>query len=208
VSQPCDKNCDVPAPGEVDEQLKEFWAGNPWTVFQQHNLSSFERNRVFLNVRGQNFLEISALTDADIDSDSRAVLAIDTRSCGQLDLLVRSVGGGPLAIFENQFPAKSYLMVSLRGAKSNRQGIGARLVARIGDRQIVRELYPANTYRSQAPALVHFGLDGAQRVDELLIRWPSGTEQVIRAIPANRHVLIHEAREQYETVEPGRSMPQ
>ncbi len=204
MSQPTDKNCNVAAPGEVDETLNEFWAGNPWSIFQKHNLSSFERNRAFLNIRGESFIEISALTAADLDSDSRSAMGLDLRNNGQLDLVVRQVSGGPLKVFENRFPSAHYLKVSLRGTRSNRLGVGARLVAKFGDRQVVRELFPANSFRSQTPALVHFGLADAQLVSELTIRWPSGREQVVRNVPADRHVVIDEGQEGFETVLPGR----
>ncbi len=192
MSRPCDKQCDVPLPGELDEELGEFWNGSPWNIFRENNLSSFERNRAYMNVKGGGFLEVSYLSGADTDSDSRAVMALDIREPGRLDLLVRQVGGGPLRLFENRFPQANYLKVSLRGVKSNRLGIGAKLVAHVGDQQIVRELYPINTYSSQHPAFVHFGLAQASKVDRLVIQWPSGEEQEIEDVPANRHLVIEE----------------
>jgi hypothetical protein len=214
VSQPFDRTCCVPAPGKLDPALKEFWVQNPWDiVVQGHNLSSFERNRVFLNVEGRNFVEISHLTGADSEGDGRVAVAADFRNVGRMDLLVRQVGGGPLFLWENQFPPRNYLKVSLRGRPqigrvptSNRQGIGARLIAEVHGRQIVREMMPLNSYNSQAPCLVHFGLNQNAQVDRLTIHWPSGEKQVLAAIPANRHILVTEGSPQYEVVEPGRVM--
>ena len=206
MSQPCNKNCNVSQPGSVDKELNEFWSGNPWNIFEQHNLSSFERNRVFLNVFGKNFLEVSYLTGADIDADSRAVLAVDTRNNGQLDLVLRQAGGGALRIFENRFPESNFLKVSLRGTKSNRLGIGARLVASIGTQQLVRELYPTNSNQSQAPSIVHFGLGEARQIDRLHVRWPSGHEQEITDLQCNQYVIIEEGRPAVETVVPGERM--
>ena len=71
------------------------------------------------------------------------------------------------------------MAISLRGQKSNRLGIGARLIASVKGQPIVRELYPLNSYRSQMPSIVHFGLGDAERVDRLTIRWPSGKLQTI-----------------------------
>lgn len=203
VTQPTDKNCNVDAPCDVDPELKEFWSGNPWRIFREHNLSCYERNRAYLNIRGQNFIEISSLTAADLDGDTRSAMAVDLRNTGQLDLIVRQVGGGPFKILRNQFPARHFLKVSLRGKKSNRLGIGARLVATVGQRKIVRELYPANSYRSQVPSLVHFGLDQAEKVDQLDVLWPSGEEQTLRDLPADRHIVIEEGSDAPETVQPG-----
>lgn len=220
MSQPYHRDCVVPAPGPVDKSLGEFWVENPWEIAAKgHNLSCFERNRVFLNVadgQGRNFVEISHLTGADSDGDGRGVVAADFRNNGQLDLMVRQTGGGPLLLFENQFPRKHYLKVSLRGKTepgiiptSNRQGIGARLIAVAGGRQIVREMYPFNTFRSQAPNIVHFGLGDSTMVERLTIRWPSGREQVLTQLATDRHILVDESKEGNDailTVVPGQTM--
>ena len=197
----------MPAPGEVDRALGEFWVTNPWDIVNQgHNLSAYERKRAFLNVQGRGFLDMSYLTGADSDGDGRSVVAGDFRNDGRLDLVVRQVGGGPLLLFENRFPAAHYLTVSLRGRTSNRPGIGARLTATVSGRQVVRELYPQNGFHSQMPGRVHFGLGEARKVDRLTIRWPSGSVQTLDDLAADRHVVITEDRTgpgAAETVTPG-----
>src|SRR5947209_12231579 len=120
----------VPPPGNLDPALKEFWVNNPWEVVAHgHNLSCYERNRAFLNRRGQDFLDISHLTGADSDGDGRSVVAADFRNTGVLDLVVRQAGGGPLLLFENRLQRKINVTVSLRHRYSNGQGVGARLTA-------------------------------------------------------------------------------
>src|SRR5262249_53737001 len=147
------------APGQVDSSLGEFWVNNPWDIVSQgHNLSAYERKRAFLNVRGRAFVDISFVTGADSDGDGRSVVAGDFRSVGGMDLLVRQAGGGALLLFENQFPAAHYLSLSLRGTKSNRLGIGARVTVSTGGMIQTRELYPHNSFRSQLASRLHFGL--------------------------------------------------
>ena len=196
----------MPAPADLDDNLNEFWIGNPWDVAKKHNLSGYERNRTYLNVGGKNFLDISYVTGTDTDGDGRAAIPIDFNHDGRQDLIVRQVGGGPLKVFENRFPQKHWLRVSLRGVESNRLGIGARLVARVDGRQIVRELFPINTYNSQAPALVHFGLGDAKQVDSLTIKWPSGKKQQLPTLTADRHVLIREGDNEVQTITPGQPL--
>lgn len=183
----------IPAPRQTDARLKDWWVENPWKITTQgKSLSGYERNRVFLNARGQTFYEISALTSADSEGDGRSVVATDFNGDGMQDLIVRQAGGGSVLAFENQFPKSNWLAVSLRGVKSNRLGIGARLVARIGSEQIVRELYPSNGFKAQNPALVHLGLASASKVDELVITWPSGLEQRLKDVAGNRSIRITE----------------
>lgn len=208
VSQPNDRMAEVNLPGKLDASLHEFWATSSWQLTRfGNNLSAYERNRAFLNVHGQAFLDISHLTGADSDGDGRSVVAADFHGTGMLDLLVRQAGGGPLLLFENRLPRKHYLEVSLRGTKSNRQGIGARLTAEVPGLTQVRELFPASSYRSQSPNLVHFGLSDAGHVDRLTIRWPSGDVQELRGIKTDQHILIEEGKDGPETVQPGQTMP-
>jgi hypothetical protein len=214
VSQPFDRKCRVPAPGKIDMSLKEWWVGNPWFIVSEgKNLSCYERNRIYLNVKGSNFVDASFLTGADSDGDGRAVVAGDFRNNGQQDLVVRQVGGGAFLFFENNFPKKHYLQVTLRGKPvpgkaptSNRQGIGARLTAHVKGRQVVRELFPHNSYQSQMAKVVHFGLGDDVQVDRLVIRWPSGKEQVLTNVPGNQHIVVEEGNAEFEEVEPGKTI--
>jgi len=207
VSQPFDRACEVPKPAELDESLDEFWSGNAFSISLSHNLSGYERNRTYLNVGGKNFVDASFASGTDSDGDGRCVVSIDFNLDGQRDLIVRQTGGGALKLFRNQFPKQNWLRVSLRGVESNRLGIGARVVAKIGDRQVVRELWPVNTFYSQAAAAIHFGLGADEKVTELSIRWPSGKEQKIEGIDANQHVLIQEGNAKVNIVKPGEKMP-
>jgi enediyne biosynthesis protein E4 len=212
VSQPFDRKAEVKiASSKVDKKLNEFWITNPFDIVKDgKNLSAFERKRVFMNVRGGNFLDLSYLSGADNDGDGRSVVAADFRNCGQLDVAVRQVGGGAFLLYENHYPKRHYLEVTLRGKPeignvptSNRQGIGARLIAEIKDRKVVREQFPANGFRSRAPYIVHFGLADDTQVDRLVIRWPSGKEQVLRNVPGDQHIVIEEDNPDYEKVVPG-----
>lgn len=221
MSQPNKRGAKIPAPGKLDPRLGEFWVENPWDIVEKgHNLSAYERKRAYLNVANgpgeRNFLDISHLTGADGDGDGRCVVAGDFRNNGQLDLVVRQVGGGPVLLYENQFPQRHYLKVSLRGRPtkdgrptSNALGIGARLTATLKGQPLVRELYPLNSYRSQMPNMVHFGLGEAERVDRLTIRWPSGKVQELTGLAADRHIVVDEGKEgsaAVETVVPGKTV--
>ena len=207
MSQPFDRGAVCPAPAELDENLDEFWSGSAWRISSSHNLSGYERNRTYLNTGTGDFVDISHVTGADSDGDARSSVAVDLNHDGRLELVVRQVGGGPLKVFRNNFPQKHWIQVSLRGVESNRQGIGARLVAKVDDRQIVRELFPANSYLSQAPATAHFGLGNYDKIDTLTIRWPNGKEQILKNILADQHLLIREGDPNSANIVPGESYP-
>jgi len=207
VSQPGNRSGTVKAPGNLDPKYKEWWSKNPWDIVKEgHNLSAYERKRTWINLRGKGFLDVSYLSGTDNDGDGRSVIGCDFRNNGQLDLVVRQVGGGPLFLYENHFPAQHYLEVSLRG-RTNRLGIGARIVAEVGKGKIVREVYPHNTFSSQASCRVHLGLADAAKVDRLIIRWPTlnggePAEQILTNVQADRHIVVSEGKAAAEAVQP------
>jgi len=118
VAQPYDRSGIVPPAGDLEKD--QFWVGNPWAIVAaQKNLSAYERNRTFLNLGLGRFVDVSFFSGADSDGDGRAVVAADLDGDGMEDLIVRQAGGGPLLLFQNRFPRRHYLRVSLRGTESN-----------------------------------------------------------------------------------------
>jgi ASPIC and UnbV len=183
VSQPLNREHTHPQLGELDEEAGEFWIGNPFDIAAQgENLSAYERNRLYLNVDGKSFVDSSFASDADIDSDSRSVIATDFNGDGAIDLLVGSVGGGPLRLFVNRIPQSHRLKLTLEGVVSNRFGIGTRIVARAGNTQFVRDAFPVNGFMGQGPAFVDLGVGQFGEIDELTIRWPTGKLQVFNDV--------------------------
>ena len=200
MSQPLDRNAQLPELGPVDREGGEFWVKNPFNIpASGNNLSAYERNRLFLNVGGEQFLDASFASAADIDSDSRAVIASDFDRDGAPDLLVGSVGGGPLRLFLNRFPPANRVRVELVGVASNRSGVGSRVVVEAGGRQIVRDVFPRNGGTGQGPVELIFGLGQAKRVDTLKVRWPTGKTQIFEQLPVNREITITEGQPEFVT---------
>lgn len=209
MSQPFDIQAKTPALRPIDAHKGEFWVPNPWLFSASgENLSAYERNGVHLNAGGGAFHNISYLSGADSEGDGRTVVSFDLNGDGMLELLVRQAGGGSLIVYENRFPKGHWLRVSLRGTKSNRFGVGAKLAAVAGGRTVRRELQPVINFLAQAPAQVHFGLGEATTVDSLTIRWPSGAVQEVRDVPADRHVVITEGDDTPKLVEPDDQGPE
>ena len=175
----------------MDRENGEFWVGNPFLIpTMGENLSAYERNCLFLNIGGEDFIDASFASAVDIDADSRSVVAADFDRDGATDLLVGSVGGGSMRLFRNRFPtAQQSVQVRLEGVKSNRPAIGARVVAEIGGRKIVRDLFPADGFSGQAPAEMSLGLGGSKQIDRLTVRWPSGASQVFEGVSAEQGVI-------------------
>ena len=204
VTQPFDRSAVCEAPGDPDRQLGEFWEDDPWSIAFKHNLSAYERNRLFLNRKGEGFTDVSYVSDADVDGDSRSAVAIDFDRDGDQDIALRQVGDKPLILFRNDIRSDNWLKISLRGTTSNRLGIGARVTATVGGRIIVRELYPINTFNSQGESALHFGLGDAAQVDNLEVQWPGAARQIFNKIKANQHIMIVEDHDMTTTPQLGK----
>jgi hypothetical protein len=196
-----DRTQQTEALGEIDSAAGEFWVASPFQMPRLgHNLSAFEANRLFMNVDGQQFLDASFASHADIDADSRSVVVGDMNSDGAVDLLVGSVGGGPLRLFVNRIPSGHHrVRLELTGQASNRPAIGSRVVLRCGSTTITRDLFPANGFMGQSPTELIVGVGSATKIDQLEIRWPNGSTQKFQDVPVDRRLQLTEGQDEYQS---------
>ncbi len=111
---------------------------------------------------------------------------------GDLDLVV-TANGGKAAVFENRGPGQgNWLRLDLRGTRSDRDGIGARIEVTAGggtQRWLVRT---GGSYLSQSQVAPVFGLGTARKADRIVVRWPSGAVQTLTDVEANQAVEVVE----------------
>ena len=200
MAQPTRRFDDVDASGEVDRARNEFWIESPWKYPADKNLSGYEPNVLLWNRGDMKFASITYVSGAGTRGDGRAVLALDADGDLAPDLLVRQASLGPLRLFLNRFPAQRHLIVELEGTKSNSRGIGARLEAHVGKRVITRQLWPIDNFHCQQLAQVRFGLGAAERIDKLVIHWPSGLRQELRDVETNRFLRVREGSDEVKVL--------
>ena len=202
MTQPFNRLSVIEPQGDLDVEAGELWVSNPWELMSEGvNLSAYERNRLFFNYEGREFIDLSYQSAADIDSDSRSAIAADFDRDGDLDLLVASVGGGPLRLFMNQIPSDGKAVrVLLEGTKSNRLGVGTRLQIEVGSRRIVRDVFPANGLMGQHPTEAVIGVGAVNEIDRLLVHWPSGHTQTFQNVPVGGTLQIREDAANYQSL--------
>ena len=86
--------------------------------------------------------------------------------------------------------------VRLRGTKSNRDGVGARVEVVAGDLVQVDEVHSGRGYQGHHGSRLHFGLGRHERVDELRVHWLGGDVEVWKDLPADRQVTLTEGGSQ------------
>lgn len=183
--------------------------GNPFKIIEDgQNLSAYERNRLFVNLGGTGFVDLSHASATDIDSDSRSVMVADFDGDRAVDLLVAGVGGGPLRLFRNRIPADANRVhLILVGSESNRSAIGSRVTAYCGNRMIVRDVFSANGFMGQSPPQLILGVGEAEIIDRLVIRWPSGQVQTLEDVPVVGTLTVTEGQPGYESRTAGDTQP-
>jgi len=100
---------------------------------------------------------------------------------------VMTVLGGPPQIFLNRGGKQHWLVISLRGTRSNRDGLGARV--RVNGQ--TRFATTAGSYLSASDKRLHFGL-GAAETAKVEIAWPSGTRQILNDVHADQFLEVRE----------------
>ncbi len=125
---------------------------------------------------------------ADFDNDGDLDLAIN-HNPGDNDILERRGA----AFLRNRIgETRSWLAVELRGTRSNRDGVGARVtVEAAGERQL-RQRTAGSSFASQQSQRLYFGLGEHARVDRLTVRWPSGQVDEFTDLEARRLARVTE----------------
>jgi hypothetical protein len=125
---------------------------------------------------------------------ARGAAYADYDGDGDLDIAL-STSGGPAVLLRNDGGnANGWVRLQPRGGAVNRDGIGAVVRLRSGDRTATRTVRSASSYASQSEAILTFGLGGAAgggpaEVDVEVI-WPGGERQAFPRLAARRlHVL-------------------
>jgi enediyne biosynthesis protein E4 len=110
----------------------------------------------------------------------------DINNDGWMDAVTTVIGGKP-QIFLNHRGTNHWLTITLRGTRSNRDGLGARVQVN-GQ---VRFATTAGSYESANDKRLHFGLGNAKtaKVD---ILWPSGIRQTLNNVPADQFLEVRE----------------
>lgn len=89
-----------------------------------------------------------------------------------------------------------FLVVALRGVKSDRDAIGATVTVKAGERSFVRQLTAGDGYHASNERVLTFGIGAESHIEFLRVRWPSRFEQEWNGIECDTKILCLEGRAQ------------
>lgn len=140
---------------------------------------SRQPSQVYHNAGGRAFAPKTVTGEAF----HRGLVWADFDRDGRLDIVITRLNQPALILWNRTETAGSWLGVRLRGRQSNRQGIGARVIATAGSARQWNRLMPASGYGGSSEPAVYFGLGQAESAD-VEIEWPSGRRRRLSGLTA------------------------
>jgi hypothetical protein len=172
----------------------DFRDVNNWPPIGDMSWSGYQKKKLFRNLAGAMFKEISAAAGVDNDLDGRGLGVIDFDNDGRLDFY-QTNADQPALLYRNVTePVGNWIALRLIGAESNRDAIGAMVTLSAGGKQWIRHVDGGNGYAGQSTARLHFGLGTIDEITALEIRWPSGRKQQV-SVPLNQISTVEEGKD-------------
>ena len=174
------------ANGHIDETVRNI----------RGNVGYAQPPQLFLNGGKGIFHDVAGEAGADFDQPKvgRGLAYADFDRDGDLDLLL-TTNNGPTYLYRNdQLTGNRSIRFRLVGTKSNRDGIGAMVRVFAGGLTQSRMVKGGSSYLSQSELPVTFGLEKRDRIERVVIAWPSGRTEEYKNLAAGRCYECTEGR--------------
>jgi hypothetical protein len=159
-----------------------------------------QRKLFYRNLRDGTFAEVGASIPAlAARRVSRGAAFGDYDEDGAVDVIVNELDGAPTLLHnESQKGAGAkaghWISLKLSGTKSNRNAVGARVELKAGGLTQVDEVHAGDSYLSHSDWRLHFGVGQATTIDEIVIRWPTGSIEKLNKVQADQVLRIIERK--------------
>lgn len=154
-----------------------------------------QSNSLLMNLGNGNFSDVTSSVGAEFQTRRahRGAAFADFDNDGKVDAVTTSLNEAA-EFWRNESPGENHwLKLKLIGARSNRDGIGAKikLVTADGKTQFNHATTSVG-YASSSSCIVHFGLGKETQVKLIEIRWPSGVLKNLRDVKPDQLVKVKE----------------
>ena len=126
---------------------------------------------------------------------ARGVAFDDLDNDGDIDVVIVNSREHPTVLRNllNEGGGKNHwLDIRLRGVKTNRDGVGARVRVVAGDLVQIDEVHSGRGYQSHWGTRLHFGLGNRSRVDRVEVHWIGGGADVLEDVPVDGIMVVTE----------------
>jgi len=166
------------ANGHIDETVRAI----------RGNVGYAQPPILFLNNGKGSFRDVAAEIGGGFEQPKvgRGLAYADFDRDGDLDLLL-TTNNGPAYLYRNDaVPGNRSIRFRLIGTKSNRDAIGATVRIVSGGLSQSRLVKSGSSYLSQSELPLTFGLEKRDRVESVVIHWPSGRTEEFKNLAAGR----------------------
>jgi len=156
--------------------------------------STYECPNFVLKNLGGTFENVSARCGDGLAPrrSSRGAAFADLDNDGWIDIVVLNSRREPTVIRNVSPRGNHWLAIRLAGVKTNRDGVGGRVVVTAADLTQIDEVHSGHGYQSHWGPRLHFGLGPRSRIDRIEVRWQGGGVDVLEDIPADQILTVHE----------------
>jgi hypothetical protein len=172
--------------------------------------AGLDRKLLLKNIEGRRFEDVTTSSGTGHLQKGHGVSFADWDEDGDLDLFIELGGGTPgdqayNALFQNPGLGHHWLRVKLIGTKTNRAALGASIRVDLSlpdgrKRSIYRTVGNNSSFGGNC-LVEHFGLQGASRVADLAVFWPtSRTTQGFHDLSVDQTIEITEGSDSYQVL--------
>lgn len=176
-----------------------FFATSHFPKLERLIGASPEQKAMVLRNDGGRFTDVSERAGLHRAAQHRGAAFADFDGDGRVDIAVSAIGE-QARLFRNVSEAGRWTAFRLRGVKSNRDGLGARIRLTLDDGSTrYNHAFTAVGYASSSEPIVRFGLGDANTVEQARIIWPNGEVQEIEVGTLNQIIDVVESTSHPET---------
>ena len=150
-------------------------------------------NCLFENT-GNRYREVARTSGSglEVKQVSRGAAFDDLDNDGDVDIVVLNAGGLPTLLKNETASQGHWLQVTLRGTRSNREGIGAQVRVVTPDLTLMDEVHSGRSYQSHYGSRLYFGLGPRTEISRIEVDWIGGEREVFPSTPVDRHLVLVE----------------
>ena len=168
----------VVANGHIDETVRNI----------RGHVGYAQPPHMFLNQGNDTFRDVAPIAGSGFAAPKvgRGLAYGDFDRDGDVDILMTTNGGPALLYRNDNAQHNKSIRFRLTGTKSNRDAIGAIVRIYHGDTSQARMVKSGSSYLSQSELPVTFGVEKRDRIDRVVITWPSGRVEEFKNIETGR----------------------
>jgi len=153
-----------------------------------------EPNVLYRNRGNGTFTDVSQLAGPAMATlaSGRGLAVADFWNDGRQSVVIANMNSTPSLLVNGMRYANHWIEFKTVGTRSNRDGIGARLMLMNGSRRLVDEVRSGSSYISNSDRRVHFGLGPHPELGRLEVHWPSGLRERFDNLTADSIMTITE----------------